>query len=100
MKKYLKYILLAFVIIAIIFGIAYFFKANYSQVTVFINEDEQLQIYKVRNWTTLDMIENPSMEGYVFAGWYYYETDEVFDFKTKITEDITIVAKWAKVIVQ
>ncbi len=36
--------------------------------------------------------EEPSREGYRFVGWYY--NDEPFDFSTKVTSNITLVAKW------
>jgi len=39
--------------------------------------------------------ENPTRDGYAFEGWYL--NDKEYDFKTKITKDITIVAKWEKV---
>ncbi len=35
---------------------------------------------------------NPTREGYQFVGWYLGE--ELFDFDTKITEDITLKAHW------
>lgn len=41
---------------------------------------------------------DPVMEGHVFAGWYLGDTDEKFDFSTKILEDITITAKWKPVV--
>ena len=36
----------------------------------------------------------PTKEGYKFIGWYY--NGELFDFNTKIKEDIKLVAKWEK----
>ena len=36
--------------------------------------------------------EDPIKNGYTFAGWYYL--DELFDFDTKITKDITLKAHW------
>ena len=44
---------------------------------------------------TIDRIEDPKRDGYRFLGWYL--DDELFDFNTKITEDITLVAKWEKI---
>ena len=36
----------------------------------------------------------PVREGYTFAGWF--DQDKKFDFKTKITADITLTAHWEK----
>ena len=36
--------------------------------------------------------EDPTREGYIFAGWYYEE--EEFDFDTAITKDMVIEAEW------
>ncbi len=37
----------------------------------------------------------PIKEGYIFAGWYL--DDEKFDFKSPITENITLTAKWEEI---
>ena len=37
---------------------------------------------------------DPTKEGYIFDGWYVDE--EEFDFSTKITKDITLIATWKK----
>ena len=36
--------------------------------------------------------ENPTKEGYIFAGWQYNGSD--FDFKTPISDNITLTAQW------
>ncbi len=38
--------------------------------------------------------EEPTKEGYTFAGWYY--EDKLFDFNTKIDKDITLIARWVE----
>ena len=47
--------------------------------------------------TTIAAPKDPSAEGYVFGGWY---TDsactKTYDFKTPVTSDITLYAKWTK----
>ena len=37
---------------------------------------------------------DPTKEGYEFNGWYLNDTE--FNFATKVTEDITLMAKWKK----
>jgi len=37
----------------------------------------------------------PTREGYNFLGWYL--NDKKYDFNTKVTKDITLVAKWEKI---
>lgn len=39
-------------------------------------------------------IPNPTKKGYSFKGWYYKNKE--FNFNTKITQDITLKAKWKK----
>lgn len=41
---------------------------------------------------TVNKPEDPTKEGHTFEGWY--KGDKEFDFKTSITEDITLTAKW------
>ena len=38
----------------------------------------------------------PTKEGYKFLGWYLNDTK--YDFKTKVTKDITLKAKWEKIV--
>lgn len=39
--------------------------------------------------------ENPTRTNYVFSGWYL--GNELFDFNSLVTEDITLVARWSQV---
>ena len=38
--------------------------------------------------------QDPTRDGYTFDGWYL--DGEKYDFSTPVTEDITLVAKWAE----
>ena len=100
MKKFFKVLLTIVILILIIVIIVFYFKTNYSQVTVYINDIDKVKIYNVHNGKQLQKLDSPNMDGYAFAGWYYLDTEERFDFSTKITKDITIFAKWAKITVQ
>ena len=39
--------------------------------------------------------EEPTKEGYEFAGWYY--NDELYDFGKEVTKDMELEAKWAEI---
>ena len=41
----------------------------------------------------------PTLEGYVFFGWYQEGASDVFDFSTEIKEDMTLYANWKEVVV-
>ncbi len=43
----------------------------------------------------ISKLENPTKEGYIFDGWYY--EGKLFDFNTKITDDMILEARWVEV---
>ena len=48
---------------------------------------------------TVKKPKNPSLTGYNFDGWFAdEECTEVFDFASKVKSDITIYAKWSKIV--
>ncbi|MCM1131154.1 MAG: endonuclease [Roseburia sp.] len=51
-------------------------------------------LQNIKNGDFLIKPENPTREGYDFVGWYW--KDEEFDFTTKITENMQLIAKWVK----
>jgi len=63
---------------------------NYYTIT-FIVEDQTEKVTVKENETVLEM-KAPEIENYLFKGWYVGE--EKFDFNTKITKDIALVAKY------
>lgn len=44
---------------------------------------------------TVEKPTDPVLEGHRFLGWYVFETKELFDFSTKLTQDIKLDAHWA-----
>ena len=46
----------------------------------------------VRDGLTANKPDDPTKEGYEFAGWY--DGDEKWDFKYAVTEDVSLKAKW------
>ena len=60
----------------------------------FTTDNEVYETIKVKEDGTIDEPTTPTKEGYKFVGWYL---DGVkFDFSTKITKDMKLVAKWVK----
>lgn len=97
MKKILKFLLIIVILLLVIAGGIFYFKKNYSQVTVYINDKDNVQFYNVRNGKKLENLESPLMDGYAFIGWFYLDNDKQFDFSKPITDDVAIIAKWAKI---
>ncbi len=50
---------------------------------------------KVHYEATVEKPEDPSVEGYIFDGWFIGE--EEYDFATPVTENITLVAKFSAI---
>ena len=48
---------------------------------------------QVKKGKTISEPTAPTKEGYTFAGWYNGETK--YDFSSKVTSDITLVARWS-----
>ncbi len=61
----------------------------------FVN-GENKTVVEVLEGETAYKTEDPQKEGYSFSGWYF--GDELFDFNTKITEDIILEAKFEKLV--
>ncbi len=48
-------------------------------------------------YSTVPYKSSPVKEGYIFIGWYVDGTDELFDFTTPCTENITLEAKFISI---
>ena len=75
-------------------------KANYeANVYVKVSFDtqggEEIKTKMVILGSSLDTLPTPKKEGYIFDYWMY--NDEEFNIKTKIMEDITLMAKYHEV---
>ena len=84
-----------------------------DQTIIIVNEKEEPTVYTVTfdyndgatGNTTAEVEENatvnkpadPTREGYDFLGWYL--DGEAFDFDAAITGDVTLIAKWEKIVV-
>ncbi len=90
------------IVVAIIVIVAIFIGLMFSQngkdtyeVTFDVGTSGLNQVLKTDENGNIVKPEDPTKEGYIFEGWYY--GDEKFDFTTKITQNMTLTAKWKKV---
>ena len=58
----------------------------------FAGEDITIQAQEVEEGKTATKPADPTREGYLFDDWYLGDT--VYTFTEKVTEDITLTAKW------
>jgi len=58
----------------------------------FISNNKVIETVNVEKNDVVSKPIDPTRDGYTFDGWYL--DDELFDFETKITKDITLTAKW------
>jgi len=81
-------LVVVFAIILILWGL------NNKSYDVTFNSDggTSVETQTIKKNKTAKKPTNPTKEGYIFDAWYY--DDAIFDFDTKITEDITLTAKW------
>ena len=90
-KKRLIFILIILILLLILCFFVFFKKSDEVTVT-FQSYNESYDVDIQKDGTVSLPTEEPSREGYRFVGWYY--NDEPFDFSTKVTSNITLVAKW------
>lgn len=69
-------------------------KENSYTVTFDTDGASNINSQRISSGKLVLMPQNPTKEGYTFKGWYLNGT--LFDFNTKITKNITLVAKWEK----
>lgn len=67
-------------------------------VTFIYGGDTANEIVKVDENSQVTKPQDPEREGYEFAGWKQEGASVAFDFDTKITNDITLVAQWNEVV--
>ena len=63
------------------------------------NGGSTLSNQSVKKDATVSKPEDPVKEGYIFAGWFTdKELTQAYDFSTKVTDNITLYAKWDEVV--
>ena len=70
-------------------------EASVVSYKVSFDVDGSINIVSVIEGKTVTRPSEPTKDGYKFIGWY--NDDKLFDFKTSIYSDITLVAKWEKI---
>ena len=81
------------VVVSLVIIALLLFKTPKYEVT-FSTDNEVYETIEVKEDGTIDEPTVPTKEGYKFLGWYY--NGEKFDFSTKITKNLELVAKWVK----
>lgn len=92
MKDKKKIIIFLLVILILCVSFFTFFRKPENVTVTFQSYDESYDVNILKDGTVAAPTEIPSRDGYRFVGWYY--NDEPFDFNTKVTSNITLVAKW------
>ncbi len=76
----------------VIFFLAQYFSVKKYTVRFDTGGGDKIADVIVKENETVQKPADPGKVGYLFAGWYY--NGEEFDFNTKITKDITLIAHW------
>ncbi len=93
-KKAIVGIIIGVIALVIVFFILKGCSIKEYTITFDSNGGTIIESIKVKENEKVKKPINPTKDGYVFDGWYY--EDEIFDFNTKITKDITLKAYWNK----
>ena len=85
--------LISIIIVVVIALLIFFlFRGKKYSVEFDTTGGSVVETQKVKKNETASRPENPTKEGFTFVDWYL--DDEVFDFNTPITKNITLTAKW------
>ncbi len=95
-KKEKILIIAAVVIMVLLAGIFLVIQLSSKEYLVKFNTNggSPIESVKVKENHKVEKPDDPTKNGYIFAGWYY--NDKEFDFDTKITKDITLEAYWSE----
>lgn len=79
------------IVILVVFALGSFI-FGYKEVTFDSKGGTSVPIVRVEKGKSVNKPNTPVLQGYVFDGWYL--NDELYDFNTPITENITLTGKW------
>ena len=90
-------IVAAIIVLLLLFCLIFFLMNRKYTVTFETSAGVTTETQVVKKDDLVKKPEEPTKEGYTFAGWYYVDDEEKeFDFNTKVNKDITLIAKWVK----
>ena len=95
-KKHVIIILLILLFIFLILMCFWLFSRKMYEVTFDSDGGTEIASVKVKENDKVEKPDDPTKDGYLFAGWYYL--DELYDFETPVKQDITLKAKWTELI--
>lgn len=91
-KKVIFIIIAIIVLLAIILTLVLLLKPKYYEITFDSNGGSKVESIKVKEKDRIKQPDDPTKEGYDFAGWYYKE--ELYDFDMPVKSDMTLKAEW------
>ena len=97
MNKYqvIGKILLGFIGVLVIILLSYFQK---TYTVVFDTKGGTIyQAAEVKVNQRVVRPPDPVMEGFIFENWYLNDSDVVYDFDAKVTDNFTITARWKEI---
>ena len=62
-----------------------------------MNDSVKYKTLQVESGNKVSAPTNPTKDGYNFVGWY--NGGELYNFQNKVTSNLTLTAKWEKVVV-
>ena len=95
-KKTVIIILLILLFIFLVIMCLWLFSRKMYEVTFDSDGGTEITSVKVKENDKVKKPDDPTKDGYVFAGWYYL--DELYNFDTPVKQDMTLKAKWTELI--
>ncbi len=90
-------VIIFIIILLLLLGWFFLRKPSYD-ITFDSNDGSAVSSQVIKKGDKIEKPEDPVREGYEFLGWFLdLDDDKPFDFKTKISKDTKLYAKWRKI---